>query len=101
VIDFDADVIVTIPRGSTEPVVARLKSPTGANLTATTLDISVGTDATTYSWVAAEWADATVDSDRVVRSTSSRAWSTAGDYIIHVRLDNAQIIRCSNIIRVP
>jgi hypothetical protein len=100
VIDFDADVIVTIPRNSNEPVVARLKSRTGQALAATTVELSVGTDENTYAWVPAEWTDTTVDSDRTVRSQSSRAWTT-GDYIVHVRLDGAQIIRCANRIQVP
>jgi hypothetical protein len=100
VIDFDADVIVTIPRNSNEPVVARLKSPTGEALAATTVEVSVGTDENTYTWQAAEWTDTTVDSDRTVRSQSSRVWTT-GEYIVHVRLDGAQIIRCANRIQVP
>lgn len=100
-IDFDSDVIVVIPRGSSEPVIARLKSPTGETLDATTLEISANTSPTTYTWQAAQWVDSIEDSDRVVTSTASLTWNTAGDYYVHVRLAGAQIIRCSNKIRVP
>jgi hypothetical protein len=101
VIDYDSDVIVTIPRGSSEPIIARLKSPTGEILNALNVKVSANTVETTYSWVAAQWADGTPDSERVVEATTATTWNTPGDYYVHVMLDNAQIIRCSNKIRVP
>lgn len=97
---IDADVIVTIPRSSSEPAVATLTSPTGELLDATTVEISVGTDENTYTWEAAVWVDAEA-STRTARTVAARSWATPGEYVVHVRLDNAQIIRCTNTIQVP
>lgn len=96
---IDADVIVTIPRGSTEPAVAELTSPTGETIDATTVEISVDTDSNTYVWAAAAWVGA-AGTTRSAETTASRTWTT-GDYVVHVRLDGQQIIRCTNRIQVP
>lgn len=96
---IDADVIVTIPRTSNEPAVATLTSPTGEILDPTSVEISVGTDENTYTWEAATWLDPAA-ATRTVRSVAARTWTT-GEYVVHVRLDNAQIIRCTNTIQVP
>lgn len=97
---IDDDVIVTIPAGSVEPAVVRLDSPAGDELTATTLEMSAVAPDAPYTWVAAVWVDATPAVSRVARMTTARTWA-AGEYVVHVRLDGAQIIRCTNRIQVP
>jgi hydrogenase maturation factor HypF (carbamoyltransferase family) len=98
---IDADVIVMIPRNSQEPAVATLTSPTGEILDAAVVEVSVGTDETTYTWQAAAWVEPVAASTRTARATTLRTWNTPGDFIVHVRLDSKQIIRCTNRIRVP
>lgn len=97
---IDDDVIVTIPAGSVEPAVVRLDSPTDELLTATTLEMSAVAPDAAYAWVPAVWADSTAAVSRVARMTTARTWAT-GEYVVHVRLNGAQIIRCTNRIQVP